>query len=56
MISKTDIKLSIIRKLILWRKWNNSHTENILNGLPKHIRGLKITKDAIEELIKDDGC
>ncbi len=47
-----EIKIRIIRKLVKWQKWGGSHTENILNGLPKHLRGEKITKDALTELIK----
>ena len=53
MVSVTEIKARIIRKLVQWRKWGGSHTENILNGLPKHLRGEKVTHQAIEELVKD---
>lgn len=35
------------------RKWGGSHTENILGGLPAHIRGEKITKKALKELVND---
>ena len=45
-----DIKYHIIKKLILWNKWGGSHTENILKGLPKHLRGEKITKKVLKEL------
>jgi len=48
------IKAIIIRKLVQWRKWGASHTENILKGLPGHIRGNKITKQALKELEKDN--
>ena len=48
-----NIKARIIRKLVKWRKWGGSHTENILNGLPAHIKGEKATHDAIKELVKD---
>lgn len=51
--SVSDIKARIIRKLVKWRKWGSSHTENILNGLPAHLRGDKITKQAMNELEKD---
>ncbi len=47
------IKARIIRKLVQWRKWGGSHTENILNGLPSHLRGDKMTKQALKELEKD---
>ena len=35
-------------------KWGGCHTEeiNIVKGLPKHLRGEKVTKEAIEELYK----
>ena len=49
-----EIKARIIRKLVQWRKWGGSHTENILNGLPNHLRGDKLTKQAIKELEKDE--
>lgn len=48
-----EIKARIIRKLVQWRKWGASHTENILKGLPVHLRGDKVTKKALKELVKD---
>jgi len=48
-----EVKARIIRKLVQWRKWGGSHTENILNGLPAHLRGDKITKQALKELEND---
>ena len=45
-----DVKARIIRKLVNWKKWGGAHTENILNGLPSHLRGDKITKQALKEL------
>ena len=51
--SVLDIKARIIRKLVQWKKWGGAHTENILKGLPSHLRGEKITKQAVKELIKD---
>lgn len=36
----------------MWRKFGASHTENIRKGLPKHLRGAKITDEAIDELLK----
>ena len=43
-----DIKARIIRKLVQWRKWGGSHTENVLNGLLTHLMGDKITKQALK--------
>ena len=48
-----DVKKRIIIKLLRWRKWGGSHTENILGGLPAHIRGEKVTKKALKELVDD---
>lgn len=48
-----DIKARIIRKLVQWRKWSGSHTENVISGLPSHLRGDKLTKNALKELVKD---
>ena len=53
MATVIEIKARIIRKLVQWRKWGGSHTENVLNGLPRHLRGEKIAKQALEELVKD---
>ena len=52
MITKEDIKARIINKLVRWKKWGGAHTENIFKGLPSHLRGDKITKRAVKELIK----
>lgn len=49
-ITELEIKVRIIRKLVRWRKWGASHTENILNGLPSHLKSDKITKKALKEL------
>jgi hypothetical protein len=51
--AKEDIKKRIIIKLVRWRKWGGSHTENILNGLPSHLKGAKVTKEALKELERD---
>ena len=48
-----DIKAIIIKKLVQWRKWGGSHTEKVISGLPSHLRGDKITKKALKELVKD---
>ena len=53
MLSKLDIKARIIRKLVRWRKWGGAHTENVLKGLPSHLKGDKNTKQALKELEKD---
>ena len=49
-----DIKVRIIRKLVQWRKWGGSHTENILNGLPSPLRGGKLVRDALKELERNE--
>ncbi len=53
IFTKEEIKKRILNKLIRWNKWGGSHTENILKGLPSHIKGEKITKQALNELEKD---
>ena len=54
MFSKTEIKARIIRKLVRWNKWGGSHTENILKGLPTHLKGDKFVKEILKELEKDE--
>ena len=53
MLTKKEIKARIIRKLVKWRKWGGAHTENIIKGLPSHLKGEKITKQALKELVRD---
>ena len=53
-LSILEIKARIIRKLVQWRKWGGSHTENVLKGLPAHLRGAKVTKQALKELEQDE--
>ena len=53
MMTEIEIKVRIIRKLVKWRKWGGSHTENVLRGLPSHLRGEKVTKNALKELVKE---
>ncbi len=48
-----DIKKRILIKLIKWKKWGSSHTENILRGMPTHLRGEKVTKQALKELVRE---
>ena len=52
-VTVLEIKARIIRKLVRWKKWGGAHTENILGGLPSHLKGAKITKQALNELEKD---
>ena len=49
-LTTLEIKARIIRKLVQWRKWGASHTENVIKGLPAHLKGDKITKQALKEL------
>lgn len=53
MITELDVKSRIIRKLVKWRKWGGAHTENVLKGLPSHLRGEKITKRVLKDLVKE---
>ncbi len=53
-LSVIEVKARIIRKLVQWRKWGGSHTENILGGLPTHLIGNKVTKQTLKELEKDE--
>ena len=48
-----EVRAQIIRTLVQWGKWGGAHTEHILRGLPKHLRGAKVTKRAIKQLVKD---
>lgn len=55
-MKEKEIQDKILRKLMAMNppKWGNSHTEedNLLKGLPKHLRGTKVVQNAIEELYK----
>ena len=55
-MDKKIIQEKILRKLMAMNppKWGNSHTEedNLLKGLPKHLRGTRVVQDAINELYK----
>ena len=53
-ITVRDIQVRIINKLVRWRKWGGAHTEHILGGLPSHLKGEKITKNAIKDLEKKE--
>ena len=52
MITKKDIKARIINKLVRWKKWGGAHTENILKGLPSHLRGDKNYKESSKRINK----
>ncbi len=52
-LTKDEVKTRIIRKLVKWRKWGGSHTENILGGLPAHMKGDKMVKEVLKELIQN---
>ena len=54
--TKEGIKKRIIIRLVRWRKWGGSHTENIIGGLPSHLKGSKATKQAIKKMAKKYGC
>lgn len=55
-MDKRAVQEKILRKLMAMNppKWGNSHTEedNLLKGLPKHLRGTKVVQNAIDELYK----
>ena len=53
MFTVLKIKVRIIRKLVKWRKWGGSHTENVLGGLPTHLPGDQMTNQALKELERD---
>ena len=57
-MDKKLIQEKILRKLMAMNppKWGNSHTEedNLLKGLPKHLRGTKVVQDAVDDLYKMD--
>jgi len=52
-MDKVFIMKRFLRKLINLDIWGGRHTEltNLKKALPKHLRGEKITEDAIKELI-----
>ena len=55
-MDKKEVQDKILRKLMAMNppKWGNSHTEedNLLKGLPKHLRGAKVVQNAVDELYK----
>lgn len=52
------IQEKILRKLMSMKpaKWGDSHTEedNLVKGLPSHLRGAKVVEKAIKELYQLD--
>ncbi|MBI2522756.1 hypothetical protein HYW19_00030 [Candidatus Woesearchaeota archaeon] len=52
--TKEEIKKRIIIRLVRWKKWGGAHTENVLKGLPSHLRRDKTTKQALKELERDN--
>ena len=52
-MEKDFIMKRFLRKLINLDIWGGRHTEltNLKKALPKHIRGEKITEEAIKELV-----
>jgi len=55
-MDKTLIMKRFLRKLINLDIWGGRHTEltNLKKALPKHIRGEKITEEAIKELVSKE--
>ena len=53
-MQKEIIMIRLLRKLVNLNMWGGKHTEskNLLKALPKHLRGEKITNEAIKELYK----
>ena len=53
-MNKEVIMVRFLRKLINLNMWGGKHTEskNLLKAIPKHLRGEKITNEAIKELNK----
>lgn len=51
-----DIRKRILKRLISLGKWGGNHThfKNMFQVVPKHERGLKETKQAIRDLIKEN--
>ena len=52
-MDKAFIMKRFLRKLINLNIWGGRHTEltNLKKSLPKHLRGDKITEEAIKELV-----
>ena len=52
-MDKTSIMKRFLRKLVNLNIWGGRHTEltNLKKAIPKHLRGEKITEDAIKQLV-----
>ena len=52
-MDKTFIMKRFLRKLINLDIWGGRHTEltNLKKAIPKHLRGEKVTEEAIKELV-----
>ena len=53
-MDKKFIMVRFLRKLINLNIWGGRHTEltNLKKCIPKHLRGQKITEEALKDLIK----
>jgi len=53
-MEKEYIMKRLLRKLINLNMWLHKHTEetNLLKSIPKHLRGEKVTRDAVKDLIR----
>lgn len=53
-MKKEDIMARFLRKLMNRNTWGGKHTEakNLVKAVPKHLRGEKVTSDAIKDLNK----
>ncbi|MDP7243917.1 MAG: hypothetical protein QF568_01080 [Flavobacteriales bacterium] len=53
-MDKKFIMIRFLRKLINLNIWGGRHTEltNLKKYIPKHLRGQKITEEAIKDLIE----
>ena len=53
-MDKPSIMKRFLRKLVNLNIWGGRHTEltNLKKAIPKHIRGEKITDEAIKELVR----
>ena len=54
LMDKPSIMKRFLRKLVNLNIWGGRHTEltNLKKAIPKHIRGEKITDEAIKELVR----
>ncbi len=52
--TKEVIMIRFLRKLTNLNMWGGKHTEikNLLKALPKHLRGEKVTDEAMKELFR----